>query len=187
MLTEYFSAITMCVPSLLMTYYHYTQPVNVCNKSIWIGSLLHAPFSIMYHLLCARNYFLDPIENLPRKLDQAMIHVAAICFTVGISDYAWYNRSTVLFNELSISYIFSAYSTKQTRRRNILIAILFYLSPILYEGHYQTYLSIFTYLLGFLYCFVYNDHFYGWGHGLSHLLLGNFLHYITIYCSQKEN
>lgn len=185
MLAEYFSALTMCVPSLLMTYYHYTQPVNVCNKSIWIGSLLHAPFSILYHLLSAHDYFLDPIENVPRKLNQAMIHVAAICFTVGISDYAWHTHASIFFNELSISYIFSAHSTAQTRQMNMLIAIFFYVSPILYEGDYQTCTCILTYLSGYLYCFLYNEHFYGWGQGLSHLLLSNFLHYITVYCSHK--
>lgn len=184
MLTEYFSALTMAAPSLLMTYYYYTLPVNVCTKSIWIGTVLHAPFSIMYHVLCANHFFHDNVDNFSRKLDQIMIHICSICITLGVSKYTIYTNVAILFNELSISHICSAYSTKQIRRMNILLSVCIYVAPVLYEGHYWLGSQIVAYMAACIYFFVYNHHFHGYGQGLFHLFFCGMVHHLHSYCLQ---
>ena len=179
MLTEYCSALTMCAPAMLITYYHYTQPVNVCTKCIWLGTILHAPFSIMYHVLCANSFFRDPIENIPRKLDQVMIHVGAICFLVGVSTYDMYNQIAIVFNQLSVSYIFWSFSRKEIRRMNILLSIIFYVLPI---G-----LRILIYMSLGIYGFVRNPQWYGYGTSLFHVCLCGLVHHMHEYCALQEN
>ncbi len=182
MLTEYFSAVTMFAPSLLMSYFYIHHPYNVCTKCVWIGTILHAPFSILYHILCANYFFADPIENIPRKLDQAMIHVCSIACTVGVSRYSTYNAVCIVYNELCVSYIFSVYSTSHIRRFNIFLSVLLYLLPIFYEQYYIIGLHILLYMILCIYCFVYNQKFYGYGQGMFHLLFCGMVYHLHEYC-----
>ena len=184
MWTEYWNALTMCGPLLFMTYYHYTLPVNICTKCMWVGLILHAPFSILYHLLCANRVFHDNVNNIPRKMDQVMIHIGATAVILGISKYEWYTHVAIIFNELSISYICYAYSTPQLRRLNIFISVLFYIAPVFYDGYYHIGMNVLWYWILGIYFFVYNDHFHGYGQGIFHLLLCGMFHHLHSYCIQ---
>ena len=93
---EVFSALSMIVPSVLA--YHTAPELaskSVFPEGLWalaVGTFLHCPFSVAYHLACAvldqRDGF-DSYSTPFRTMDLTAIHCSAIIFAWALSQGDW--------------------------------------------------------------------------------------------------
>ena len=71
---EVANSISMLIPACVVFYYWLHPPHDEFwdeyTGALAYGTLLHLPFSFFYHLLCAFRVFKDPVDCIPRKLDQ---------------------------------------------------------------------------------------------------------------------
>ena len=76
-LQEVANSVSMVIPAGVIFYYWLNPPHdtfwNEYTGALAYGTLLHLPFSFFYHLLCAFRVFKDPVDCIPRKLDQVGI------------------------------------------------------------------------------------------------------------------
>merc|ERR1712046_499613 len=90
---EYANAASMLCPlatSLVFVMIH----GDVVSLSVWlsiIGQVVHLPFSMLYHIQCARlGKAIHPVDNIYRVGDQVFIMVASVFLAVALSGVVWY-------------------------------------------------------------------------------------------------
>ena len=96
---EVCNAVSMIVPTLVIAYYRIYEPPatakfpfwNQYSKTFAFGTFLHLPFSFVYHILCAFNYFEDRVDCAARRLDQTLIHTVCIIYSYALSGIPLYS------------------------------------------------------------------------------------------------
>lgn len=181
-LEEYLNAATMLIPTLITYSTAYT---NVCTYSIFLGSAIHMPFSIAYHVFCAHHFFQDPVNCIGRKLDQMFIHIGSIFAGFGMFKSIYFMIGNVVINEYFIYCLWNTHISPLRRRCHVLLSILVYTSPMIWNGHEVDYFVSMTYLLLGTICFVKKD-VVSYGHAIFHVSLGCFVYQLSHYCSISD-
>jgi len=139
--------------------------------AIFLGIVLHAPFSFLYHWKCATvlSPGIERLEHWSRRMDQSMIHVcnALLCFgTCGRWEYFLIN---VVYNLDCIFKLFQPNCDPKRNKIRILISILGYTTPLLRTGCFGIFLACWFLILlsGFLFL---TYPLKGWSHAAMHLV-----------------
>jgi hypothetical protein len=177
MWVEYINAITMVLTPII-SYPNFTT--NMCTQCIFVGSCIHMPFSMLYHVLCANHVFKDPVNNIGRKIDQMFIHLACIVYGFGIHKSTPCILLNTAFNEYCIYCLWQPSDYSSRRRIHILLAIHMYLTPLLHEN-WIDYVKVMGSILVGSFFFVNKDVFI-YGHTIFHLCLGLGMYHLNHYC-----
>lgn len=167
---ELLNALTITLPSLYLIY-NYNNNIIL----LLLSSLIHLPFSFIYHLLVIHDNYGDKIDNNLRRLDQSFQHISIIIFSYAISKSILFLLFNIIFNFYSIYLIWNKKTSNDMKRwQNICLNGILYKTYLLYDQKYYLYVyTIFIYLLcGFPFIPNINIlYFNGYGHALSHVLL----------------
>lgn len=164
---EVFSALTMAAPSL---YALHAAPELASNavfpEGVWalaIGTMMHCPFSMAYHLASAlmnKRDGYDPMCTPFRTMDITAIHISIFILLRRLVE----GRPGGLDESLRVtSQVFT------------------YTLPLLFRGLYFHYLATISMWLGACLFFALANYFRlggGWSHGIFHLLCFPFLHFM---------
>ncbi len=172
---ELLNALTIILPSLYLIY-NYNNNVSL----LLLASLIHLPFSFLYHLLVIYDNFGDKIDNNLRRLDQTFQHISIIIFSYAISKSVLFLLFNIIFNFYSINLIWNKKTSNDMKRwHNVCLNGILFKSYLLYDQKYYLYIYIiFIYLLcGFPFIPRINIlYFNGYGQSLSHCLLILYAH-----------
>jgi len=181
-LQEVANSVSMVIPAGVIFYYWLNPPHdtfwNEYTGALAYGTLLHLPFSFFYHLLCAFRVFKDPVDCIPRKLDQTFIHVNCVIFAYGLSGSYILLIATAIINTWHIIRLWlrGKHDNAFERRSNILMDVVVYTMPMAYRGDYHNWaIALFGCWGSAAFVFAFNDMFGGWGHQLSHVIMALFL------------
>ena len=112
---EVLCALTICLPSLVSLRYLYLyDDFDIYSYFVCIQSLIHAPFSIMFHI--SKSYGNSCYTGnglILRRLDYTFIHIACILLSFGLSRSLYYGISGLWVNILFIHKIWTIRSVKQ--------------------------------------------------------------------------
>lgn len=188
---ELMNALSTLAPFLVMSYHYFVanpgEPFwHRCTLAMYIGTIMHMPFSFFYHLLCAFNYFTDKINCVGRKLDQTFIHVNCVFLSFGISGSALYCAGSAVINAWYIVRLWlpGPHDNSFERRSNVTIATAYYTLPILMRGDFSCFFKAYVASFGVgALAFVFNRHLYGLGHTVFHFLVGRVAHIILVSAS----
>lgn len=157
------------------------------HLSVWLcalGSWIHMPFSMMYHIQMARwQERMHPVDNPWRVFDQTFIHVAAAMWTFGLSGYIWYGDIVSALCALYIYWLWIDYFDVSNgrpaypgkggapgRRHSILMMVFVYLLPPFLRGDYINAACALGFFILSAAVFV-TYPFGGYSHSIFHVLL----------------
>ena len=192
---ELCNAMSMILPSCLIAYYWIWEPPatedepfwNIYSKAFAFGTLLHLPFSVAYHLLCAFDYFEDRIDCVPRKLDQTLIHVVSAILAWALSGVDLYGCGCGIVNTWFIAKLWmkGPHNTSFERRSNVIIAVVLYTFPLLWYGDVVNFAGASISFWGVAaMAFAMNRHLRGWGHSVFHAVFLPFTHFLLMAAAQ---
>jgi len=179
---EVANAVSMGVPTLYLLYCWHTggYVLTWCSRLVIIGSAVHSPLSMYYHMRVALSgaglYPLRcPIDNTPRRLDQTGIHVlhcfAALALSGGCVAYT---LAATLFNMSCIRLQWQQEVVPKRNQRNVFISSFLYLLPMVWRCDWTNLARYFTWAIPGVYCFV-KYPLGGYSHAIFHVLLGGVL------------
>lgn len=174
---EVSNAVSMMIPSavLLINYFNFSETCNIYTRTLLQGTLLHLPFSMLYHILCAIDHFEDRINCWARKLDQTFIHINGCFICYSLSGNWLYTTGVTASCVLFISRLWQK-DTSAERRFNLALLFFMYTFPILYRGDRIDYaLALGCWTIAALFFFL-SSQLHGWGHTLFHVMLGAYAH-----------
>lgn len=155
----------MLLPSLIFGYEVATHWPNPWLTTLLLGSLMHLPSSVAYHLASA--FWKGQTHTDLRRLDQSMIHLAGSVFALALS------RGSALYSATHLCHsLFCISRIKRFGRRNWIDAarsVFLWLLPM--AGHWEFVTAAVAFFGGGL-CFipqVNKRYLRGWGHTLFHL------------------
>jgi hypothetical protein len=167
---ELLNAITILLPSVYLLY-NYNNNIIL----LLLTTLIHLPFSFIYHLKVYNKLLPNRIDNNLRRLDHTFQHVSIIIFSYIISKSILFLLINIINNIYSIYYIWDKKTSNDMKRwENVCLNGLFINIYLLYDKKYYLYLYInIIYLLcGFPFIPNINKkYFYGYGQSISHCLL----------------
>ena len=167
---ELLNAITIILPSLYLIY-NYNNNILL----LLFSSLIHLPFSFIYHITVVYDKFGDKIDNNLRRLDQSFQHISIIIFSYAISKSILFLIFNIIINYYSICLIWNKKTSNDMKRwKNVCFNGILFKTYLLYEQKYYLYIyTILIYLLcGFPFIPNINIlYFNGYGQSLSHCLL----------------
>tara|TARA_B000000557_G_scaffold264721_1_gene271256 strand:+ start:2286 stop:3554 length:1269 start_codon:yes stop_codon:yes gene_type:complete len=186
---ELLNAFTMVLPASIMLFRKLTDKVAFKDEewTAWLvigASLLHAPFSIIYHVRSAYEMDNDRLDNFWRRSDQSAIHITSILYTIALSRSVNYSILSLVFNGYSIKRLYAKESDSigAKPRIRILMSVVMYTLPIFWYGDKKRFtksLQIFTFAST---CFVLSPQLLGYGHSLFHLCMIEFGNIILSFC-----
>lgn len=123
-----------CIQSSFFPNFHALPPSTVI--AIVTGMVLHAPASIIYHLLCAFKIPQGParINHWSRRLDQAMIHVISILWSFASSGNGRYTLLSMVINLDSIYGLYQRQFCPRKIVRRFAMALIIQTLPIFLKG-----------------------------------------------------
>lgn len=127
---EVCNAATMLLPSLAL--FLYCQPSRRTHADlILLGTCMHLPSSVAYHLQCALDPKRDRIDNDLRRLDQSMQHAVAPMFAYALSHGSWaFAACNVPLNAYGIARLWDQSTSNDGRRwRLVALSMLLYAAP----------------------------------------------------------
>merc|ERR1712048_807619 len=113
-----------------------------------VGQVVHLPFSMMYHIQCARlGKAIHPVDNIYRVGDQAFIMVASVFIAFALSGVIWYAVGVAILVVIYIAWLLEDfYNVKNSlpvypsrgaapgRRHSILLMVILYVMPPFIRG-----------------------------------------------------
>jgi len=135
---------------------------------------VHFPFSFVYHLWCAANPRAHPVVgNVFCKLDLVFIHVAGAFMAYGTSGSPSWLAANLAFNLTCAYRTWRWWSTTLERRLCRLLCAAGYMAPIAaVDAALLAQVCLMFTLMALP--FALNKALGGWGHALSHVVLGPF-------------
>mmetsp|Transcript_48727 Transcript_48727/g.96470 ORF Transcript_48727/g.96470 Transcript_48727/m.96470 type:complete len:218 (+) Transcript_48727:433-1086(+) len=184
-LQEFCNAFSMLAPSLVIAWHYLVVNARECfwhahTRAFATGTLIHLPFSMGYHILCACEVFEDKVENKARKLDQTFIHVCSVFYSFALSGVGAY---WVGCSILHLWYIFRLWTVgphdnPKRRRRSVLIGMLLYMIPMIWRQDRRNYTLALVNGSSVVASGVFNTYLAGWGHTTAHVAFGGFAHFL---------
>jgi len=140
-----------------------------------VGSSVHLPASVGYHMNMALEVGRDRIDNDWRRLDQSFQHVAATIFAFAVSESWGYASFCFCFNAIGVLKLWHVrYSNDEKRWAHVTVGVFLYMLPLLWKRLWFCFgLASGSMLVGGL-GFVHwlNEGFlFGWGHAFFHVML----------------
>jgi len=140
---EFINAFTMLAPSLLtMAYYVHARNLDIFAKFVFLGCVVHMPFSVMFHTFLGLNSPDDAQAGLGlifRRLDYSFIHVASIMLSFGLSRSFHFGFLSILINGWFIFKIWSFNVKKQGPHNppvlGVGICVSMYVLSMLFYGY----------------------------------------------------
>jgi len=138
---------------------------------------LHLPFSFIYHLRCALNYYPNQhlrIHNNWRRLDHTFIHVCCAAFSYALSGSGHYLLLTAFMNAFCVKCVWfdGVTSAGKPLQQRLQPMIQLYISCILWRGDFVNYGLAFATGLGASLLFMLSKQLKGWGHSIFHVVGG---------------
>ena len=163
---EMCNAVTMFLPTMVFCYHtihHWPHPWLV---SLLLGSLIHLPASVSYHLLSAFEGK-ERHVNL-RRLDQTMIHISGTLFAFALS------KGSMFYTTIHLCYAACAVQRIWRHRRErhwgrVAVSVFIWLWPMI--GRWEYVFTAVSFYVGGV-CFipwVNKLCLSGWGHTLFHV------------------
>mmetsp|Transcript_127764 Transcript_127764/g.255172 ORF Transcript_127764/g.255172 Transcript_127764/m.255172 type:complete len:193 (+) Transcript_127764:200-778(+) len=172
-LQEMFNVVTMVVPSLVSCIVWLLPPGtdfrNLHTGTILLAMGMHLPFSFIYHVLLAMRALRDAVDNLPRKLDQTIIHVVCILAAFALTNTIWYGVLCWATNSFFIFRLFRKDEARNATGRmlNVGCGVGLYCLTMFIRGDFI------NAICGWVYFCAGGSLFYlklgGWGYSLSHV------------------
>ena len=108
---ELLNAFTMVLPTSIMLFRKLTDKVAFKDEewTAWLvigASLLHAPFSIIYHIRSAYEMDNDRLDNFG-GVQSIKIHITSILYTIALSRSVNYSILSLVFNGYSIKRLYA--------------------------------------------------------------------------------
>ena len=180
---ELCNAVSMMAPSLVIAWHYLVANARECfwhehTLAFATGTLLHLPFSLSYHLMCAYEVFEDRVDNKARKLDQTFIHVCCVFYSFALGGVGMYCLGCTV---LHLWYIFrlwmpGSHDHPKRRRRSVIIGMLLYTLPMAWRGDLGNYTLALMNGGSAVVSGYSNVKLEGWGHTTAHVLIGGFAH-----------
>lgn len=180
---ELCNAVSMMAPSLVIAWHYLVANARECfwhehTLAFATGTLLHLPFSLSYHLMCAYEVFEDRVDNKARKLDQTFIHVCCVFYSFALGGVGMYCLGCTV---LHLWYIFrlwmpGSHDHPKRRRRSVIIGMLLYTLPMAWRGDLRNYTLALMNGGSAVVSGYSNVKLEGWGHTTAHVLIGGFAH-----------
>lgn len=149
----------------------YVPPAPVL--AVALGVILHTPWSMLYHWKYAHQLPAGSprMNHWSRRMDHAMIHLAAAIIAYGTSGCSWnYMMATGLFNADSAYRHFEHKVAPRRNKVRTFLAVLAYSMPLLRSGHAELFLEFWAVMgvCGWLFAAYPIG---GWSHAAFHALL----------------
>jgi hypothetical protein len=132
-----FEGVGRCINSTYFPNLYAMPPLTTI--SIVVGYLMHSPFSVYYHLLCA--FKLPPgkqrLDHWSRKLDQAMIYVMSFFTCYGTSGSFQFAIVSMIFSIDSIYRLFQPVYRPKSILVRMIVAFLLPVLPAIVYGHHE--------------------------------------------------
>lgn len=146
---------------------------------VFLGMVLHLPFSVYYHAALSQRALRDAVDNVPRRLDQSFVHFASILISWAASDSPWYAMLCTLANMYFISRLWvEKGADKVERMLNVGIGTLLYGLGGLFRGDYYNFVcGALCFLAGAAAMFA---HLGGWGHSIMHVCLAGLIYHVLM-------
>lgn len=186
-LQEWCNAISMIVPTLVAIWFlqqseRQSQRSHLLPRIQALGTMLHFPFSFMWHASSA----LSRPQAYLKRLDISFIHVTGVFISLSVSGsllWMYVNLGWTIYS------IFMCWTQtdgelegrqKAGRSQRIIITVFLYTLPILYQGMALVYIAaISTFTISGTFYQVFP---HGYGHALFHVLMGAF-QYVMIHAA----
>eukprot|EP00439_Symbiodinium_sp_Y106_P084802 s46_g26.t1 len=191
---EVFSALTMAAPSL---YALHAAPELASNavfpEGVWalaIGTMMHCPFSMAYHLASAllnKRDGYDPMCTPFRTMDISAIHINCVVFGWALSGgslifalfMAMLNAPCIF---ILLRRLVQGRPGGLDENLRVTSQVFTYTLPLLFRGLYFHYLATISMWLGACLFFALANYFRlgggRWSHGIFHLMCFPFLHFM---------
>ena len=171
---EIANAASMLVPAAVILHYaHHTCSPLVAT--LLIGTVMHLPVSMAYHICAALNRFPDRLDNDMRRLDQTLQHVASTLFAYSLTGFPQWALVCSVFNGLGIHFLWHPRTSNDGKRWiPINLCVHLYMLPMLWRGDLTNFLIAFeSFWMGgiFFVPFINAEYFCGWGHCVFHIAL----------------
>jgi hypothetical protein len=185
---ELANALTMMIPSgvlfvqwldiMLRPQQTRTCLANVDVTVVLLGSVVHMPVSVAYHICCAFRRYPDRLDNDLRRLDQSMQHAVSVMFSYALSGSLLFALLNCAVNAFCIARLWDpAFSNDGRRWRMVLLSILLYTLPMLWRRDFANYAAAAAALAVGGTCFVpavNTKALRGWGHAVFHVAVAAF-------------
>lgn len=121
----------------LVYYLNHPCTINIIPfLAIWIGQILHHPFSIAYHLFLSHS---KELCSLTRRLDISMIFIMNICTIIGIGNAILGHKlsiiNTIIFAPFAINGIYIINKKELNRFRLVCTIFLSFLGYYIHVIH----------------------------------------------------
>jgi hypothetical protein len=177
---EYMNAISMIGPTICCLYFCYERQISDFSRehdklvmSFCVGTALHMPFSVVYHVRCALCQRKDRLENNLRCLDQTFIAVASIFFAFALTGSLQYSFICLLYNAATIYRLWTGRTMeverKKERRLTLALGVMMYLIPIALMRGSLAFIKCFLTFFASAFAFAKPDMFRGFGSLIFHI------------------
>lgn len=178
---ELANAASMVLPSALLWLWWRSPPEgfewNAQTLVMALGTVVHLPVSMTYHMQCALRRVMDPVDCFWRRMDQSCIHANCALFAWSLSGSALYFTANAALNARFVQRLWQPETADRSfeRRTNILVAVVLFTLPMLWRRDFANYFSALFGCWGTAgVAFVFNERCGGWGHTAAHVLMGGF-------------
>ncbi len=174
----------MLVPLGTTIYLFQKNPKNKQTIAFLVAVVFLVVFSSHYHSCCALNRFPDFIDNHARRADQTAQLGANALMAYAVSGSVRYFGVVAAYAAAAtvMLWIKGAHDTAWVRRGNIGVALVLVLAVLLWHRDYRNFVGATASMAASVALFVYG----GYGHVLSHVLLGPYMYFLFMATIQDR-